>query len=229
MQFFKLSWNLYNSTALDVNKVWIYWRQRKLHSLIDLESMKFFKKILTALNHPKLHSNQSASIDEFKNLINIGDKALTFFTKEYIKTRFLRLKGNSAEIGWKTFWLIKMSWNWRDSWNRCGLWNRFHSKKTWKEMKRVPGSQRRWNRKQIAVNEDLNIPEIQLDCFKALRLNYSWKGTTESSCLLGFPATSITANSILKIWSVPLSHPGFGINSSKFGFQAASRIRSTLQ
>lgn len=167
--FFKLSRNLYNSTALDVNKSLnlLTPAQVAFANRLGIHEIPS-KKILTALNHPKLHSNQSASIDEFKNLINIGDKALTFFTKEYIKTRFPALERKFAEIGWKTFLadqnVLKLA-RFLGIDAACGIDSILKDMKRNEKSSRLP---KKMKPKQIAVNEDLNIPEIQLDCFKAL-------------------------------------------------------------
>ena len=168
LNFFKYIRNLYNSVAIDANKS---------VNLLNSGQVAFVNrlginaipssKILTALNHPKLH-NQPSSIEEFKYLISIGDEAFTFFTKEYIKTRFSFLEYKFAEIGWKTFLadqnvLTLARFLGIDA--ACGSESILKKRRRAEKISKLPKSRKA---KKVVINEELNVQEIQLECFKAL-------------------------------------------------------------
>lgn len=168
LNFVKLSRNICNSVASDANKSTnlLNSAQSAFASRLGINQIPP-SKILTALNHPKLKKNQS-SLEEFEHFISIGNEAFTYFTKEYIKTRFPVLEYKFAKIGWKTFLADQNVLNLAKLLGidaACGtdliLRNRQKSEKDSKLPKVM-------KIRKIDTSEELNVQEIQLECFKAL-------------------------------------------------------------
>lgn len=168
LNFFKICLKLYSSTA---NSNLKSLNPAQFAFVIRLGINKIpSEKILTALNHPKLHNNQPSS-DDFEKLICIGDKAFSYFAKEYIKTRFPSLQYKFAEIGWKTFLadqnVLRLA-RFLGIDAACGIDSILKDRLRIEKNSKLPKSLQKKKLLKPTAFDEINIPEIQLECFKAL-------------------------------------------------------------
>lgn len=127
------------------------------------------EKVLSVLRHPKIQSEPKSS-DEFDQLVVSGDRALTFFSKEYLKTRFPEMHSKYLSLGVKVLTadknvleLARLSGI--DA--ACGL-DALIRKKFYASKFLQVKQYRKQSLAALKQVEGVDFKEIQLSCFKAL-------------------------------------------------------------